>query len=142
MADAYIQVAVDGVGKKMQTYENTIAGSSVHAEAITLVDSAGVPITALPVSISTQPGAANLTVTRSTASSTAGTLAIARATRRSILIRNLDTSLTIYVAPATVTTSNGFPILPGESCPFSWVGLIQVISVSGTPAYAVADEYA
>lgn len=131
MADAFIQVATDGTGKKMQTYENTVGASSVHAEAVTLVDTSGAPIA----------GAPNLAIGRGTASSTAGTLAVARASRRSILIRNLDTALTIYVGPAIVTTANGFPLLPGESCPFSWVGLIQVISVSGTPAWAIADEY-
>lgn len=134
MSQSYIQVAVDGVGKKMQTWLNTILGQDVHAEAVVLVDTSGVPISALK-------GAANVSVLRSTASSTAGTLAVARATRRGILIRNLDTSLTIYIGAATVTTSNGFPLLPGESAPFAWVGLIQVISVSGTPAYAAWDEY-
>lgn len=131
MTDGYIQVANDGPGKKMQTFVNPIGGADVHAEAVTLVDSNGVPLA----------GAPSLAIGRGTASSTAGTLAVARATRRSILIRNLDTALTIYVGPATVTTANGFPLLPGESCPFSWVGLIQVISVSGTPAWAIADEY-
>lgn len=86
-------------------------------------------------------GAANVSVLRATASTSAATLAIARATRTGILIRNLDTAITIYVGPATVTSGNGFPILPGESCPFSWVGLIQVIAASGTPAYAAFDEY-
>lgn len=86
-------------------------------------------------------GAANLATSQGAASTTAGTLAAARATRRSILIRNLDAAITIYVGPATVTAGNGFPILPGEGIPFSWVGLIQVIAASGTPAYALADEF-
>lgn len=90
---------------------------------------------------STTAGATNLTVSRATASTTAATLAVARPTRRSILIRNLDPAITIYVRSAIVTSANGFPILPGEGIPFSWVGLIQVIAASGTPAYAVADEY-
>lgn len=33
----------------MQTYENTISGSAVEAEAVVLVDSTGAPITSLPV---------------------------------------------------------------------------------------------
>jgi hypothetical protein len=41
MADAYIQVAADGPGKKMQTFRNTIAGSDVDAEAVVLTDTTG-----------------------------------------------------------------------------------------------------
>lgn len=134
MADSFIRVAIDGIGKAMQTYLNNIADVDVHAEAVVIVDTAGAPINA-------KVGAANAPVTRGTASVTAATLAVARPTRRGILIRNLDTSLTIYLGPATVTAANGFPLLPGESAPFSWVGLIQVISASGTPAYAVWDEF-
>lgn len=44
MADSYIQVALDGIGKKMQTFLNTISGQAVHAEAITLVDTTGVAL--------------------------------------------------------------------------------------------------
>lgn len=142
MSDSFITVAPtpNPPGANLQTFENTIAGSDVHAEAVALVDTTGTPITTLPVSIS-RAGAANAPVTRGTASNSAATLAIARPTRRGILIRNLDTALTIYIGPATVTVANGFPLLPGESSPFSWVGLIQVISASGTPAYAAWDEY-
>ncbi len=49
MADSYIQVDVDGDGKKMQTVENTVSGQSVHAEAVLLVDENGDPISTLPV---------------------------------------------------------------------------------------------
>lgn len=140
MADSFIQVAIDGIGKKMQTWLNTISGNDVHAEAVVLVDTTGAAITSLSV-VGTAKGAANSSVLRATASTSAATLAVARATRSGILIRNLDAAITIYVGPATVTSGNGFPILPGESCPFSWVGLIQVIAASGTPAYASWDEY-
>src|SRR6267142_2792055 len=44
MADNFIQVAADGVGKKMQTYLNTIGADSVHAEAVVLVNSSGSPL--------------------------------------------------------------------------------------------------
>lgn len=200
MANGFIRVAIDSLGKRLQTFANTIDAIEVHSEAVTLVDNLGTPISVAggtdnPLSViaiqspgltntelrsqavsvtdaafgaSDDPpagddtgtytyislfkrllqkitaafvGAPSLNVIRATASSTAGTLAIARDTRKGILIRNLDATLTIYVGPATVTTSNGFPILPGESCPFSWTGLIQVISASGTPAYAAWDEY-
>jgi hypothetical protein len=50
MANSYIQVAPDSTGKKLQTFENTIGGNVVEAEAITLVDASGAAITTLPVS--------------------------------------------------------------------------------------------
>ena len=47
MADAFIDVV--GTGKKLQTYENTVSGQVVHAEAVTLVDVNGAPLTSLAV---------------------------------------------------------------------------------------------
>jgi hypothetical protein len=44
MADAFIQVAPDSTGKKMQTFRNTIAGSDVDAEAVVLTDSTGIAL--------------------------------------------------------------------------------------------------
>jgi len=44
MADSFIQVAPDSTGKKMQTYENTVSGQTVEAEAVVLVDTTGIPI--------------------------------------------------------------------------------------------------
>jgi hypothetical protein len=99
------------------------------------------PGTTNAVAVTRQQGAANLSCSQVTTSTTSGTLAIARATRRSILIRNLDAAITVYVGTGTVTSSNGFPLLAGESCPFSWVGAINVIAASGTPVVAIADEF-
>lgn len=50
MAADYIQVALDSTGKKMQTVLNTVAGTPVHAEAVTLVDSTGAILATMPVS--------------------------------------------------------------------------------------------
>ena len=45
MADGFVQVATDGAGKKLQTFENTVNGvTNIHASAVGLVDSAGNPI--------------------------------------------------------------------------------------------------
>lgn len=52
MADSYVQVAPDDSGKKIQTYENTVGGETVEAQAVVLVDSTGAPIT-LPTVAST-----------------------------------------------------------------------------------------
>lgn len=111
------------------------------------IDGAGtvspkIPTTGLtPVSVSTTPGGTNLATGQITTSTAAGTLVVARATRQSVLVRNTDATISVYVGPATVTSSNGMLLKAGESCPFTFVGLLQVIAASGTPVVAFADEY-
>ncbi len=95
----------------------------------------------LPISLSATPGAANLATGQVTTSTGAATLVIARPTRRSVLVRNLDASINVYVGPATVSSANGMLLKPGESCPFTFTGLIQVIAASGAPVVGFADEY-
>lgn len=99
---------------------------------------AGAPLVA---SIAAQPGAANLNIVRQTSTASAATLLVARATRRSAVIRNLDAANSVWVGPATVTTANGFEIKAGESVPITWVGLLQIIDNGSHAAVAVADEY-
>src|SRR4051812_1141356 len=55
MAGSYIQVATDGTRKKLHTEVNTIGVDSVHAEEVTLADTAGAGITTLPVSAVSLP---------------------------------------------------------------------------------------
>lgn len=86
-------------------------------------------------------GAANLANGQVTATTTAGTLVIARPTRTSVLFRNLDSSISVYIGKATVTSSTGTLLKAGESWPVTYVGLWQVIAVSGTPVVSYADEY-
>lgn len=40
----FIRVAIDGAGKRMQTWANIIAGVEVHAEAVVVVDTEGVAL--------------------------------------------------------------------------------------------------
>lgn len=42
MNQTYVQVAPDSTGKKVQTYENSIGGQTVEAQAIVQVNSSGV----------------------------------------------------------------------------------------------------
>jgi hypothetical protein len=86
-------------------------------------------------------GAAHLATGQVASSTTAGTLVIARSTRTSVLFRNLDATISVYIGPATVTSGNGMLLKAGESVSFTDVGLIQVIAASGTPTIAFADEY-
>lgn len=134
---AFVRLQPDSTGKKIGTFEVVVGPDTVELQAVVLVDSTGAEISA----VSSNRGAANLAISNGTASTSAATLVVARPTRRSMLIRNLDPTITVYVGPATVTAANGFPILAGENLPFTWVGLFQIIAASGTPAYSVADEY-
>lgn len=86
-------------------------------------------------------GAANISVNQVALSTTAATAVIARATRRGVMLKNLDTAIKIYFGPATVTAANGMELKPGESAVINWVGLVQAIAASGTPTLAFVDEY-
>lgn len=86
-------------------------------------------------------GAANIATGQVATSTTAATFVIARATRRSATLKNTDASITVYIGPATVTSSNGMPLKAGESISVDWVGLIQVIAASGTPTVAYVDVW-
>lgn len=86
-------------------------------------------------------GAANMANGQIATSTAAATLVAARATRRSVVIKNMDATITVYVGVATVTAANGLPLLAGESVSIDWVGLIQVIAASGTPSVAYCETF-
>lgn len=87
-------------------------------------------------------GAGNLITSQVTSTGSAATLAIARATRRSVLFTNTSATGSVRIGPATVTAGNGQILGPGQSCPFTWVGLFQVIDDGATHCVVcVADEY-
>jgi hypothetical protein len=87
-------------------------------------------------------GAANLSTTQVTATGTAATLAVARPTRRSVLFTNTHGTGSVWIGPATVTAATGQKLGPGQSCPFLWVGLFQVIDDGVThPVVCVSDEF-
>ncbi len=89
----------------------------------------------------TSSSAVNSENSRVAASPTAGTLAIARTTRKRLVVKNTDAAITIYVGSATVTAANGMPLLAGESIELRAQILYQVIAASGAPSVAIVDEY-
>lgn len=86
-------------------------------------------------------GAANIASGQVTATTSAATLIAVRSTRRSAVVRNLDSVITVYIGPATVTSGNGMPLRAGESMPIDSTALIQVIAASGTPSVAYIENY-
>lgn len=85
-------------------------------------------------------GASNLNTYQASSMGASALLVQARATRRSVLIRNLDTANTVWVGP-TPAALTSFPIKPGESIPFTFVGAIYVIDNGSHALLAIADEY-
>ncbi len=98
-----------------------------------------------PTNLATNAGAAHLATTHATSTGTAATLVVARPTRRSVLIRNVEAAgsgKNVWVGPATVTSAVGTLIAAGESLSFTWVGLLQVIDDNTNHAVLnIADEY-
>ncbi len=75
------------------------------------------------------------------ATNVAATLVAARATRRSVSIRNTDGTNSGYIGSAVISSSNGMLLLPRESISVDFVGLIQVITSSGTANFAYLETY-
>jgi len=72
--------------------------------------------------------------------SVAGTLIAARETRKRVIILN-DGVVDVFIGPATVTTANGFRLVPGSSIMLITTVLIQGITASGTGAIDYLEEY-
>lgn len=73
-------------------------------------------------------------------STTAATLVASNATRYKLTVYNRDAAISVYVGPATVTSSNGVIIPAGQSRSFKATILWQVIAASGTPTVDYVDE--
>lgn len=72
--------------------------------------------------------------------STAATLLAARETRKRAIFLNAGT-VDVYIGIATVTTANGFKLVPGSSISLYTTALIQAITASGTGAVHYIEEY-
>ena len=133
-----------------------IAGDDFELVKITLgaIGTDDGPVSAtnpLPIKIDqTTPGTtnavadlapANQATGQVTATTLAATMVIARATRKSVLIRNTDAAISVYIGPATVSAVNGMLLKAGESVPVDTTALIQVIAASGTPVVSYYDAW-
>lgn len=77
-------------------------------------------------------GAPSIATGQVAATNVSATLVAARGLRRSVTIRNLDTTNSGYIGPAPIGTTNGMLLQPKESISIDFTGLIAVI----TPATA------
>ena len=74
-------------------------------------------------------------------STSSAELVAARPKRRRVIIKNLDSTITVYIGTGTVTTANGMPLLAGESIAIEATVAINGRSASGTPTIAYLEEY-
>lgn len=82
----------------------------------------------------------SITTEQNALSTTAEVIAVVDQLRHSSLIKNLDASITVYVGPAGVTSSNGMPLSSGQSVTIHSTGPIYAIAASGTPTIAILHE--
>lgn len=87
-------------------------------------------------------GAASLAATQNALSTTAEAIFAARPTRTRAVVKNIDSSITVYVGEAdTVTSSTGMSLLAGESISLFTTAAVYAIAASGTPTVALLEEY-
>lgn len=86
-------------------------------------------------------GAANLATGQVTGAASPVSIA-AHATRRGITLRNLDSSLSVYIGSTnTVNASTGMLLKAGESISLDTTAAIYVYAASGSPIVADVETY-
>lgn len=97
--------------------------------------------TGVPMAGGTQPGAANQANGQQALTTSAAQVVAARATRRSVLIVNLSTTITVYVGNTGVTSSTGIPVLPGAGVTIPSTTAQFAVAASSTPSVAYLEVY-
>jgi len=89
-----------------------------------------------------EQGSTNIANGQVTVDTTSGgvTVAAARDTRKSILVRNRGT-VVVYFGTGTVSSSNGFPLDAGEAMTIQTTAAIKAIAASDSATVAYMEEY-
>ena len=131
----YIEMPVDGAGKKVQTWDNTIGGNDVHTEAITITDSTGTekatsgnPLRVDPTGTTVQPVSGTVTANQGTAAAAAGSWPVEVTDGTNVLGTS---SHPLRVDPTGTTTQ-----------PVVIAGISVGIDVQGTSTVAVTGQIA
>lgn len=111
-----------GSGTNVATDERSIASVTVHVQRFTAL------------------GSASIANGQAAPTGTAGTLLAARETRRRMTVVNRG-SQNCYLGIATVSTSNGLTLKPGDSIDIETTALVQAITSSGTGQLDYIEEY-
>jgi hypothetical protein len=114
---------------------NTMSGGSIAASDERTISGATVHIQRTG-----EIGSATLANGQVAPTATAATLLAARDTRKRVTFLNAGT-VDVYIGIATVTTANGFKLVPGSAMMVYTTALLQAITASGTGAIHYIEEY-
>lgn len=124
----------DVSGQQYQIIKLAIGGDGVATD---LAFGTATPAASIPV-VAASP--ATIATGQVAPTGPAGTLLAARSLRTQVTFYN-NGDRTVWIGPATVTTANGLPLLPGASITLRSTALVQAITASGTGAISYVEEY-
>lgn len=138
-ANAYLGVTnLAGAASPTQQLEGVPLGTSDG----TATGELGLKVISVGGTAAAPTGAAFMASSQVATSTSEATLVSARATRRSVTVKNIDTSITVYIGPSSgVTSVSGLPLAAGESISVDTNSEIKVIAASGTPRVAYIETY-
>lgn len=111
--------------------DNVRGGSNDGTLPLIATDDRTIGGTAVQVPRADEIGSSTLATGQVTVTTTAATYLAAQDTRKRVVIVNNSTQ-TVWLGPATVTTANGFPLPVGAAVELRTTALIQAIIASGT----------
>lgn len=125
-ADDYMETGTRPVGSsgnaRFRSTESTHSGTVVHTPHV---------IVAAPSTIATGQAALSTTAAQVIAANTA---------RHTVLVRNNDASISIYVGASGVTSATGLLLKAGESVEITTTAAVFAVSASGTPTVSYFAE--
>lgn len=128
-----VELPTDGTGVVGLNAGSSIIGN-VRVDQTT-------PGTTNGVAVNRFTGAANYANGQVTAGVASGVLVAARATRRSVVVRNQDDADSIYIGAGTVTSGNGLLLKAGESISIDSTAAINCIRDTGDCAVGYFETY-
>src|ERR1035437_4725509 len=161
MANGYVQVPPDSMGKKMQTFENTISAQVVESEAVVLTASAGTeigtsgaPVRAASTGTTVQPaalyqaavavGVANPLYVQG-ALTTSGTVTATLAAETTKVIGTVNQGTSPWVVSGAVTTSGTSTVIGtlthNNAAPAATeVGVLSALANASAPTYTEGKQ--
>lgn len=108
-----------------------------------LTDPSGHALTsATPIPVNpAESGTPNFATAQTSVGASATQIVGSRATRRAVLITNPSSSVTVFIGGASVTTSNGQELLPGNSLSIPTTIAVYGIVASSTQTVSSLEVY-
>lgn len=143
MSNNYVQVPPDSTGKKMQTFENTVSGNTVEAEAVVLVRSSD------NTEIGTSGQALRIDPTGTTVQPVSGTVTATQATGTNLhMVIDSGTLTTVSTVTAVTAITNALPagtnvighVITDSGSTTAVTGSVTVVQATGTNLHVVVDS--